>query len=39
MPTSITFVGNLYAEGVILSAANQFQLATNFNKKHPSLKW
>jgi Asp-tRNA(Asn)/Glu-tRNA(Gln) amidotransferase A subunit family amidase len=39
MPTSITFVGNLYDEGVILSAANQFQLATNFNKKHPSLKW
>jgi Asp-tRNA(Asn)/Glu-tRNA(Gln) amidotransferase A subunit family amidase len=39
MPTSITFVGNLYEEGVIVSAANQFQLATNFNKKHPSLKW
>jgi len=39
MPTSITFVGNLYDEGVILSAANQFQFATNFNKKHPSLKW
>jgi Asp-tRNA(Asn)/Glu-tRNA(Gln) amidotransferase A subunit family amidase len=39
MPTSITFVGNLYDEGVILSAANQFQVVTNFNKKHPSLKW
>jgi Asp-tRNA(Asn)/Glu-tRNA(Gln) amidotransferase A subunit family amidase len=39
MPTSITFVGNLYDEGVIISAANQFQLVTNFNKKHPSLKW
>jgi Asp-tRNA(Asn)/Glu-tRNA(Gln) amidotransferase A subunit family amidase len=39
MPTSITFVGNLYDEGVIVSAANQFQLVTNFNKKHPSLKW
>jgi Asp-tRNA(Asn)/Glu-tRNA(Gln) amidotransferase A subunit family amidase len=39
MPTSITFVGNLYDEGAILSAANQFQLVTNFNKKHPSLKW
>ena len=39
MPTSITFVGNLYNEGIILSAANQFQLVTNFNKKHPSLKW
>ena len=39
MPTSITFVGNLYEEGVIVSAANQFQLATNFNKNHPSLKW
>jgi Asp-tRNA(Asn)/Glu-tRNA(Gln) amidotransferase A subunit family amidase len=39
MPTSITFVGNLYDEGSILSAANQFQLLTNFNKKHPSLNW
>ncbi|MDR3665964.1 MAG: amidase [Ignavibacteriaceae bacterium] len=39
MPTSISFIGNLYEEGVILSAANQFQLVTNFNKKHPSLKW
>jgi Asp-tRNA(Asn)/Glu-tRNA(Gln) amidotransferase A subunit family amidase len=39
MPTSITFVGNLYDEGSILSAANQFQLVTNFNKKHPSLNW
>jgi Asp-tRNA(Asn)/Glu-tRNA(Gln) amidotransferase A subunit family amidase len=39
MPTSITFVGNLYDEGMIVSAANQFQLVTNFNKKHPPLKW
>jgi Asp-tRNA(Asn)/Glu-tRNA(Gln) amidotransferase A subunit family amidase len=39
MPTSITFVGNLYNEGIIISAANQFQSVTNFNKKHPSLKW
>jgi Asp-tRNA(Asn)/Glu-tRNA(Gln) amidotransferase A subunit family amidase len=39
MPTSITFVGNLYDEGAILSAANQFQCVTNFNKKHPSLNW
>jgi Asp-tRNA(Asn)/Glu-tRNA(Gln) amidotransferase A subunit family amidase len=39
MPTSITFVGNLYDEGIIVSAANQFQSVTNFNKKHPSLKW
>ena len=39
MPTSITFVGNLYEEGMILSAANQFQLVTNFHKKHPSLNW
>ncbi|MDR3611071.1 MAG: amidase [Ignavibacteriaceae bacterium] len=39
MPTSISFVGNLYDEGIILSAANQFQKVTNFNKKHPPLNW
>jgi Asp-tRNA(Asn)/Glu-tRNA(Gln) amidotransferase A subunit family amidase len=39
MPTSITFVGNLYDEGIILSAANHFQQLTNYNKKHPSLNW
>jgi Asp-tRNA(Asn)/Glu-tRNA(Gln) amidotransferase A subunit family amidase len=39
MPTSISFIGNLYDEGIIVSAANQFQIVTNFNKKHPSLKW
>jgi Asp-tRNA(Asn)/Glu-tRNA(Gln) amidotransferase A subunit family amidase len=39
MPTSITFVGNLYDEASILEAANKFQLITDFNKKHPTLNW
>jgi len=39
MPTSITFVGNLYDEASILEAANKFQLLTDFNKKHPTLNW
>lgn len=39
MPTSITFVGNLYDEASILEAANKFQLMTDFNKKHPTLNW
>ena len=39
MPTSITFVGNLYDEASILEAANKFQLMTDFNKKHPKLNW
>jgi Asp-tRNA(Asn)/Glu-tRNA(Gln) amidotransferase A subunit family amidase len=39
MPTSITFVGNLYDEASILEVANKFQLMTDFNKKHPTLNW
>jgi Asp-tRNA(Asn)/Glu-tRNA(Gln) amidotransferase A subunit family amidase len=39
MPTSITFVGNLYDEASILEAANKFQLMTDYNKKHPNLNW
>jgi Asp-tRNA(Asn)/Glu-tRNA(Gln) amidotransferase A subunit family amidase len=39
MPTSITFVGNLYDEASILEAAHQFQLMTDFHKKHPILNW
>jgi Asp-tRNA(Asn)/Glu-tRNA(Gln) amidotransferase A subunit family amidase len=36
-PTSITFVGNLYQEGVILSIANSFQKATNYHLKKPEM--
>jgi len=35
-PTSITFVGNLYQEGVILAFANAFQQAS-FHLKYPPL--
>ncbi len=35
LPTSITFLGNLYDEATILSVAKAYQDATDFNKKHP----
>ena len=34
-PTSITFIGNLYQEGVILALANAFQQATEHHLKRP----
>jgi len=34
-PTSITFIGNLYQEGVILAIANAFQKATQHHLKRP----
>lgn len=34
-PTSITLIGNLYDEEPILEAAYLFQLATDFEEKHP----
>ena len=34
-PTSITFIGNLYQEGVILAVANAFQKATLHHLKKP----
>ena len=36
-PTSLTLLGNLYDEGSILALARAFQLATEFDEKHPPL--
>ena len=36
-PTSITFIGNLYQEGLILAFANAFQKATQHHLKKPPL--
>ena len=35
LPTSITFLGNLYDEATILAVAKAYQDATEWNKKHP----
>jgi Asp-tRNA(Asn)/Glu-tRNA(Gln) amidotransferase A subunit family amidase len=35
LPTSITFIGNLYDDATILSVANLYQQSTDFNKQHP----
>jgi Asp-tRNA(Asn)/Glu-tRNA(Gln) amidotransferase A subunit family amidase len=34
-PTSFTLLGNLYDEGSILALARAYQLATEFEEKHP----
>jgi Asp-tRNA(Asn)/Glu-tRNA(Gln) amidotransferase A subunit family amidase len=34
-PTSISFIGNLFGEGIILSVANQYQRVTPFENEHP----
>lgn len=34
-PTSITFIGDLYDEGTIISAANKFQSVTEFHLQQP----
>lgn len=39
MPTSITFMGQLFGEGKLLEAAAAYQNATNFHTKHPNLKF
>ncbi|MEZ0609345.1 amidase [Fibrella sp. WM1] len=36
-PTSITFNGQLFAEGQILAVAKAYQDATDWHKKHPTL--
>lgn len=36
-PTSISFIGNLFDEGKIISVAKAFQDATDFHLKHPKL--
>jgi len=35
-PTSITLLGNLYAEGILLAIAKQFQEKTDFDEQHPA---
>lgn len=39
LPTSITFMGQLFGEGKTLEAAKIYQDATDFNKKHPTLNF
>ncbi|MCH8326031.1 MAG: amidase [Bacteroidetes bacterium] len=36
-PTSISFIGRLFEEGTIISAAGAFQDATDFHLKHPKI--
>ena len=35
-PTSITLLGNLYEEAILLAIAQQFQEQTNFEEQHPA---
>ncbi|MGF7218287.1 Asp-tRNA(Asn)/Glu-tRNA(Gln) amidotransferase A subunit family amidase [Spirosoma lacussanchae] len=37
LPTSITFMGQLYEEGKLLAVAKAYQDATAWHKKHPAL--
>ncbi|OIN58666.1 amidase [Arsenicibacter rosenii] len=37
LPTSITFMGQLYEEGKVLAVAKAYQDATEWHKKHPKL--
>ena len=37
LPTGISFVGNLYDEATILSIAQAYQKATNWDETHPTL--
>ena len=37
LPTSITLIGNLYAEATILSAAKAYQDATQWDEMHPPM--
>ena len=37
LPTSITFMGQLFEEGKLLAVAKAYQDATNWHKKHPVL--
>ena len=36
-PTSISFLGNLYDDALILSVAKAFQDATDFDEQHPAM--
>ncbi|SFQ51324.1 amidase [Hymenobacter arizonensis] len=37
LPTTITFMGQLYEEGKLLALAKAYQDATDFDEKHPNL--
>ena len=37
-PTSISFIGNLFDEGKIISVAKAFQSVTDYHLKHPALE-
>ncbi|GAB3294967.1 amidase [Hymenobacter humi] len=37
LPTTITFMGQLYEEGKLLALAKAYQDATEFDEKHPNL--
>ncbi|HUH33240.1 MAG TPA: amidase [Daejeonella sp.] len=39
LPTSITFTGQLFGEGKLLKAAEIYQQATGFHKKHPVMNF
>jgi Asp-tRNA(Asn)/Glu-tRNA(Gln) amidotransferase A subunit family amidase len=39
LPTSITFMGQLFGEGKLLQAAQAYQQSTDFHKKHPQLNF
>jgi Asp-tRNA(Asn)/Glu-tRNA(Gln) amidotransferase A subunit family amidase len=38
MPTSISFIGQLFGEAKLLAVAKQFQDATDYHLKHPKLE-
>ncbi|WP_375417788.1 amidase [uncultured Hymenobacter sp.] len=38
LPTTITFMGQLYEEGTLLALAKAYQDATDFEEKHPALQ-
>ncbi|MFD2932891.1 amidase [Spirosoma flavum] len=38
LPTSITFMGQLFEEGKLLAVAKSYQDATEFHKKHPVIE-
>jgi len=38
LPTSITFMGQLFEEGKVLAVAKAYQDATEWHKKHPALQ-
>lgn len=38
LPTSISFIGNLYQEAKLLRVAAAYEQATSFHLKHPALK-